>query len=260
MTQAEERELDLKAQQLQLDAQKRTAEISEKEKKVEIDRQDIIYKVKSLKEKLSSINKASSLTDQEIRQHLSESAKWEGKLENIIEARVKLSKQMVGLTIDQAEINELDEATDDLKQTFKEKLGDLKEEDNKRSLFSQMKSVKEDFIKKLKNPKTWQAEGFQERLHVIANLLRKRKIAGGVVPKLDFFPSSPPEMDRDRDIPDVDYFLQDNSTPTPDEARDNDDDFTSENVANAIACQDCGEVVPEGNQTLIVQSEMKEFV
>ena len=92
LTQAEERELDLKVQQMKLDAEKRTAEISEKQKKVEIDRQDIISKAKSLKEKLSSINKASSLTDQEIRQHLSESTKWEEKLENIIEARVKLSK------------------------------------------------------------------------------------------------------------------------------------------------------------------------
>ena len=127
--------------------------------------------------------------------------------------------------------------------------------------------------------------GARSSIRRLCNLLSK--VSAGYSPKLEFFPSSIPEMERtfdcyvDKAIPyldeyidaenDSDEFYSDNQTDDFEDLEfesnteeDLEEPGTSTNDIDCdvpqVACDDCGEVVVYKNQLLAVQAELKRFL
>ena len=143
MSQAEKEDLDLRKRQISREDEERNKTKADKAKKVSIDMQDIASRSKILWESIHGIKKASDLSDQDIRQHLLDSKRWESKVEEITSSKVKVDKDIIGVEVKPDDIQTLNDVVEKMKINVKEKIAELKNVDGERCLFSLSKSVKD---------------------------------------------------------------------------------------------------------------------
>ena len=143
MSHAEKEDLDLKKRQMSREDEEKKKAKTDKAKKVSIDMQDITSRSEILVENILDIKKASVLSDQDVRQHLMDSKRWESRAEDITSSKVKVDKEIIGLEVEPDAVQKLNEIVEKMKTIVKEKIAELKKVDGDRCLFSLSKSVKD---------------------------------------------------------------------------------------------------------------------
>ena len=126
----------------QEEEEKKVAKV-EKKLRVQVDMEDVSTKASSLIEILSKIDNVSELTDLKVSEALTESKKWENKIEVITASKVKIDKDCIGLDLDQKSKDNLADLVKKAKTAVDTKVTELKDVDSTRALFSLSKSVKE---------------------------------------------------------------------------------------------------------------------
>ena len=97
LSKAEQDNLDLKLKQMKLTEDKENKALTEKSQKAELYRLDILAKAIDLHKKVAKVKSAEDLSDQEVREHLSESKRWESKLDDISCAKLMLDTELIGI-------------------------------------------------------------------------------------------------------------------------------------------------------------------
>ena len=143
MSQLEKEQLELKKKQISVEDEEKKKAKAEKAKKVLIDIEDIMTRASSLHDTIYEIKKAQELSDQDVRQHLIDSKRWETKVEDISSSKVKVDKDTVGLEIDTDTVTKLNSVVEKVRTAVKEKIADLKKADQERCLYSLTKPVKD---------------------------------------------------------------------------------------------------------------------
>ena len=108
-----------------------------------------------------------------------------------------------------------------------------------------------------------QNAGARSTIRHLSNFLSN--MSAGYSPRMEFFPSSTPEMERtfdvfvDKGIPSLsDFLLAENNLTDDDESLL--EGLVVDDVEPAVACDDCGEKVLYNNQSNTVQAELKRFL
>ena len=141
LTKAEQESLDLKRKQLQIAEKKEEEAKIEKGQRIEIDMKGFSLRVETLDQVIKKVKPAKDLSDLDIKSILPEAKKWETKLDDLASAKVKLDKEMVGVKVDSAALQKLNDAFEHLSTNVKTKLTDLMTADQDRCLFSLTKPV-----------------------------------------------------------------------------------------------------------------------
>ena len=131
MSQAEKETLELKKRQISVEDDEKKNAKADKAKKILIDMDDISSRCKSLLEIIFDINKATDLSDQDVRQHLLDSKRWETKLEDIVSSKVKVDKDIVGVDVDSETVGKLKDIVEKVKTSVRGKVAELKKVDVK---------------------------------------------------------------------------------------------------------------------------------
>ena len=135
--------LELKKKQISLEDEEKKKAKADKVKKVLIDMDDIFSRAQSLVDSIFEIKKASDLSDQDVRQHLLDSKRWDSKIEDIVSSKVKVDKDIIGAEVDSEAVGKVHDIVEKVKAVVKEKTADLKKVDGHRCLYSLSKAVKE---------------------------------------------------------------------------------------------------------------------
>ena len=143
LTKAEQESLDLKRKQLEISEKKEEEAKSEKCQRIEIDLKGFSLRLETLDQVIKKVKPAKDLSDLDIKSILPEAKKWETKLDDLVSAKVKLDKEMVGVKVDSVALQKLNDTFDHLSTNVKTKLTDLITADQDRCLFSLTKPVKE---------------------------------------------------------------------------------------------------------------------
>ena len=142
MSQAEKETLELKKRQISVEDEEKKNAKADKAKKILIDMDDISSRFKNLLEIIFDINKATDLSDQDVRQHLLDSKRWESKLEDIVSSKVKVHKDIIGVDVDSETVGKLKDIVEKVKTSVRGKVAELKKVDVERCLYSLSKAVK----------------------------------------------------------------------------------------------------------------------
>ena len=143
MSEADKESLELKKKKMSMEEEEKNNARAEKAKRISIDIEDISARATSLHKLILGIDKAKDLSDQDVRQYLLDSKRWESKLEDIVSSKVKVDKDVVGSEVDPGSIKKLTEVVSKVKEAVADKIADLKRVDKERCLFSLSKAVKE---------------------------------------------------------------------------------------------------------------------
>ena len=122
-----------------------TAETAKVEKKKKIDNAitHISRKIADLQAKLDIIKAASEVSDNDVRQVLSEFQTLDRKIDEIDKMKIRFDDNIIGVDVDQEAVDELNTKYDDLCKEFKEKYTDYCKANQDRSLYALSKPVKE---------------------------------------------------------------------------------------------------------------------
>ena len=127
MSEADRGNLELKKKQMSLEDEDKKKAKADKVKKVLIDMDDIFSRAQSLVDIIFEIKKASDLSDQDVRQHLLDSKRWDSKIEDIVSSKVKVDKDIIRAEVDSEAVGKVNNIVEKVKAVVKEKTADLKQ-------------------------------------------------------------------------------------------------------------------------------------
>ena len=122
MSEADKESLELKKKKMSMEEEEKNNARAEKAKRISIDIEDISARATSLHKLILGIDKAKDLSDQDVRQYLLDSKRWESKLEDIVSSKVKVDKDVVGSEVDPGSIKKLTEVVSKVKEAVADKL------------------------------------------------------------------------------------------------------------------------------------------
>ena len=143
VSKAEQESLELKKKEsYDREEEKRIAKV-EKKSRVEIAMEAISARATTLTKIIHEIDDAKKLTDLQVKENLEASKKWESRLDEIFNTKVKIDQDAVGLDIEQAMKDNVAELVNKAKEAVENKVTELKDIDKEKALFSLSKYVKD---------------------------------------------------------------------------------------------------------------------